>query len=307
MNIINKKESIMSNKQGYHEPPGPEGVAPKHSKTALDTAAKKKAAEVSNAEVVPRKTINLINNRTADVTGFIDLDSPEFVAKNEMKFTPEMISIIRLKDHLRHINAKNVEIFYRIEPIGSKIGLPDNTILYSARYKKRGCDDHSKYVEVQWNSWEADIAESGPRKYTITPEMKQKSRREMLYNSAHSLLPEIHYNAPKSEIINGDIYVGKLIVHHDLREALVEGWTLKVIYPKFAEEWIRVKNVGNIGLLSGKCYTGYSKEKLIIEDFKLSATNWINDNGFKIAIKSGHITQEEADSRIKFFEDLFKR
>ena len=292
--------------QGYPEAPGPDGVAPDHREAALRAIRKK--SNLSNVEIAPRKTINLINNRTVDVTGFTDLDSPEFDAKPGAKQTPEMLNQSRLKNHLRSISAENIELFYRIEPEGSIMGLPDNTILYSARYTNSIVHGNSsQYIEVEWNHWEADVAESGPRKYASTSQMKEKSRREMLYNSAYSILPKVFYNAPKSEIVDGNIYVGKLIIHPDTREALVEGWTLKVIYPNFAEEWNRVKNVGNIGLLSGKYYKGYSEEELIIEDFVRSAQHWIKGSNFKGAMKSGFITQEEADSRIKFFEDLFRK
>lgn len=44
---------------GYHEPPGPEGVAPKHSKTALEAAAKKTASNLSNAEIKPSDKVKL--------------------------------------------------------------------------------------------------------------------------------------------------------------------------------------------------------------------------------------------------------
>lgn len=292
----------MPNKQGYPELPDPfTGKAPEHQRNAL----KGKSNGLSNAKIAPRKTINLIQNRTVDVTGFIDLDSPEGgIIKPRKKHTPEVLKQSQLKNHLRSIGAENIELFYRIEPKGSIIGLPDNTILYSARYTSSSShDDSSPYIETKWNPWEADVADKGPKKYPSTP----GSRREMLYNSAHSLLPEVYYNAPKSGIIDGNVYIGELITHPDMREALVEGFTLKVIYPNFADEWKLVKNAGNIGLLSGKEYRGYSKGALIAEDFVRAAQIWINGTtNYRYAIKEGYITQEEADSRINFFEGLFK-
>ncbi|MCK4665993.1 M48 family metallopeptidase [Candidatus Dependentiae bacterium] len=43
----------------YHEAPGSKGVAPKHSKTALDSASKKKATDISNAEIVPIQEVDV--------------------------------------------------------------------------------------------------------------------------------------------------------------------------------------------------------------------------------------------------------
>ena len=40
----------------YYENPGPEGVAPKHSKAALEAANRKKSKDLSNAEVKPART-----------------------------------------------------------------------------------------------------------------------------------------------------------------------------------------------------------------------------------------------------------
>ena len=135
----------------------------------------------------------------------------------------------------------------------------------------------------------------------FTPSLKRK----MLLSGMPSK-PKVHYNAQKSGIINNEIYIGYLVKHPEMRRGLVDSWTLRLLYPVHAKDWMRVKNVGNIRLLSGKHYAGYSRDELIIEDFVRSATHWIESTDFKIAMKIGNITQEDVDSRLQFFEDLFE-
>ena len=51
MSEMTNEEITMSNKQGYYEAPGPEGVAQNHSKAALKAARKKNP--ISNTEIAP--------------------------------------------------------------------------------------------------------------------------------------------------------------------------------------------------------------------------------------------------------------
>ena len=137
----------------------------------------------------------------------------------------------------------------------------------------------------------------------IMPSYTPEERRKLLLRGLPSE-PKVHYDAPKSGIINGEIYIGHLVKHTDLREGLVSSWTLKLLYPVHADNWAKVKNVGKIKLVSGKHYAGYSQKDLMAEDFVRSAEHWIEGTNFRIAVKIGNITQEEADSRIGFFEAL---
>ena len=137
----------------------------------------------------------------------------------------------------------------------------------------------------------------------IMPSYTPEERRKLLLRGLPSE-PEVHYNAPKSGIINGEIHIGYLVKHPVMREGLVNSWTLKLLYPVHAENWAKVKNVGEIRLLTGKHYAGYSRDELIVEDFVRSAEHWISGTNFKTAMKIGNITQEEADCRIGFFEAL---
>ena len=137
----------------------------------------------------------------------------------------------------------------------------------------------------------------------IMPSYTPEERRKLLLRGLPSE-PEVHYNAPKSGIINGEIHIGYLVKHPEMRESLVNSWTLKLLYPVHAENWAKVKNVGKIRLLTGKHYAWYLTDELILEDFVRSAEHWISGTNFKTAMKLGNITQEEADSRIGFFEAL---
>ncbi len=137
----------------------------------------------------------------------------------------------------------------------------------------------------------------------ILPSSTSAERRKLLLSRLPSK-PEVHYNAHKSGIINGDIYIGYLVTHPVMREGLVNSWTLKILYPVYADDWAKIKNVGKIKLLTGKHYAAHSEKDLIVEDFVRSAEHWIDGTNFKIAMKIGNITQEEASSRIKFFESL---
>lgn len=137
----------------------------------------------------------------------------------------------------------------------------------------------------------------------IMPSSTPTQRRKLLLSGLSSE-PKVHYNAPKSGIIGGEIHIGYIVKHTALREGLVNSYTLKLLYPVHAENWAKVKNVGKIKLLTGKHYEWYLTDELILEDFVRSAEHWISGTNFKIAMKIGNITQEEADSRIGFFEAL---
>jgi len=68
----------------------------------------------------------------------------------------------------------------------------------------------------------------------IMPSSTPVQRRKLLLSGLSSE-PKVHYNAHKSGIINGDIYIGHLVQHTAMREGLVGSWTLRLLYPVHAD------------------------------------------------------------------------
>ena len=106
----------------------------------------------------------------------------------------------------------------------------------------------------------------------ITQASTPSVRREMLLSGFPSK-PKVRYDTPKSGIVGNEIHIGYLVKHPEMRRGLIDSWTLRLLYPVHAKDWMRVKNVGNIRSLFGKHYAGYSRDELIIEDFVRSATH----------------------------------
>ncbi|MCK4665986.1 hypothetical protein KAU33_04510 [Candidatus Dependentiae bacterium] len=86
----------MSEGKGYFERTGLEGVAPKHSKAALDAASKKRAASISSAEVRPTPTKLFTYENVEDVKEQLrnGLDFPFVHVQSSILGGKEKVSII---------------------------------------------------------------------------------------------------------------------------------------------------------------------------------------------------------------------
>ena len=91
----------------------------------------------------------------------IDKDSPDFIIRNDKKYTPHFLKEWHLDQYLQALRAKDVERMFFIQKKGSVLGAPDNTKIYMARYVPdpvRSPENISK-IYFRWNPLHAEVVE----------------------------------------------------------------------------------------------------------------------------------------------------
>ena len=131
----------------------------------------------------------------------------------------------------------------------------------------------------------------------------EESRREFL---KPSLEPNIHFNAIRTETIGRDIYIGD--IPEESKEGFLNHEVLHVTFYDYENAWTEegvIKDLGEFKILkSHPRYEQYSEREKVSEDFVASAGAWITGRRFKFDIRNGWITENQAKSRMKFFDDL---
>ncbi|MCK4666941.1 hypothetical protein KAU33_09340 [Candidatus Dependentiae bacterium] len=91
----------------------------------------------------------------------IDMDSPDFIIRDDKKYTRFFLKEWHLDQYLQALKAKDIERMFFIQNPGSALEVPDNTKIYMARYipdRVRNPENISP-VYLRWNPLEAEVVE----------------------------------------------------------------------------------------------------------------------------------------------------
>lgn len=91
----------------------------------------------------------------------IDMDSPDFIIRDDKKYTPHFLKEWHLDQYLQTLRAKDIERMFFIQKRGSVLGVPDNTKIYMARYipdPVRSPENISR-IYFRWNPLHAEVVE----------------------------------------------------------------------------------------------------------------------------------------------------
>ena len=91
----------------------------------------------------------------------INMDSPDFIVRDDKKYTRFFLKEWHLDQYLQALKAKDIERMFFIEKNGSILGVPDNTKVYMARYipDPVRTPENISQIYHRWNPFEAEVVE----------------------------------------------------------------------------------------------------------------------------------------------------
>jgi len=131
-------------------------------------------------------------------------------------------------------------------------------------------------------------------------------RREFLKPSRP---PRIVRGADRTESTEDTIYLGRGL-NKSQEDSFLKHEMLHITFFDYEDRWQSlgaIKNLGNTKIdKMHPRFKQYTDREKSSEDFVTSAGEWIDGKRFAGDIERGWITREEADSRMKFFDDIAK-